>query len=380
MSRIVHISTVHPTYDQRIFHRECVSLARAGYKVSLLVHSGDGDGERDGVTIQSLGNNKRPGLKLRPISRLMASLRAGRLASQIDANIYHIHDPELILLGLWLRWRTRTNVIFDCHENFVGFARQRYYLHPAVRSVLAWGIGVLERLAARRLDVIITADQGVAEIYRNYGAQRIVTVHNFPRLDLFPDDIFKHTLKTYDLVYHGSIPRYHLEIAFAVATELAERGRVVHWLFMGHCPEEAWARAEIRRRGLDDLFILTGPIPHEDVAAVICSARIGFIPLPDLPKFQQNIPTKLFELMALGMPVILSDLPPSRPFVGDGKCAIMIPPNDYSSYADAIELLLDDPIRCTEMGLEGRRRIEQLYNWQMESGKLLDLYSKILRE
>lgn len=380
MSHIIHISTVHPAYDQRIFHRECMSLVEAGYRTSLLVHTNNGDSVRNGVIIRSLGTERKSSLALRPLSRLIAGWRAGRLARQIGADIYHLHDPELIPVGMWLRRTTHAAVIFDCHEDFVGFARQRYYLHPSVRGGLAWGIGLLERWAARGLDAVITADQGVAAIYRDYGAQRIVTIHNFPRLDLFPVQSTEQVPRMYDLVYHGSIPRYHLEAAFAVATKLAERGRIVSWLFFGRCAEESWARAEIRRLGLEGVFTLTGPVPHEDVAAKVRSARIGFIPLPDLPKFQQNIPTKLFEFMALGMPVVLSDLPPSRPFVGDGKCAIMVSPGDYDAYADAIESLLDDPVLCAQMGMEGRRRVEHAYNWQIESTKLLDLYTELLRK
>ena len=80
-------------------------------------------------------------------------------------------------------------------------------------------------------------------------------------------------------------------------------------------------------------------MPHPEVASRVERARIGFIPLPDLPKFQHNIPTKLFEFMSLGMPTVLSDLPPSRPFVGDGQCALMVPADDPVAYADAVESL-----------------------------------------
>jgi glycosyltransferase involved in cell wall biosynthesis len=106
--------------------------------------------------------------------------------------------------------------------------------------------------------------------------------------------------------------------------------------------------------------------------------RIGFIPLPDLPKFQHNIPTKLFEFMALGMPVVLSDLPPSRPFVGDGRCALMVPANDREAYADAIIRLLDNPELRRTMGAEGRARVINRFNWQRESQHLLALYAELL--
>jgi glycosyltransferase involved in cell wall biosynthesis len=59
---------------------------------------------------------------------------------------------------------------------------------------------------------------------------------------------------------------------------------------------------------------------------------------------------KLFEFMALGLPVVLSDLPPSRPFVGDGRSAIMVAPGDHGAYADAIIRLLRSPRLREEIG------------------------------
>lgn len=168
-------------------------------------------------------------------------------------------------------------------------------------------------------------------------------------------------------------------MTFAVAETLRQRGRRVRWLFFGKCPEAAWAQAEIARRGLqDDIVLDANLVPHDQVAARVRQAKIGFIPLPDLPKFQHNIPTKLFEFMALGMPTVLSDLPPSRPFVGDGRCAIMVPPDDSGAYADAIIRLLDDPALRRAMGAEGRARVINEFNWQREAQYLLALYAELL--
>jgi glycosyltransferase involved in cell wall biosynthesis len=290
----------------------------------------------------------------------------------------HLHDPELILLGLWIKATQRARVVFDCHENNVGYILQKRYLAAWLRRCLVVGMTGLERLAARTFDAIVAADDGVANLFqRRYGARRVVTLHNFPRLDLFAtpaadDDT---TERRFDLVYHGTIPRYHLEIAFEVAERLRQRGVEARWLLFGKCPEIEWARGELRRRGLESAFEIDPvSVPHTQVAARVRQARIGFIPLPDLPKFQHNIPTKLFEFMLLGMPTVLSDLPPSRPFVGDGVPAIMVPPADFDAYADAIAALLRDPARARSMGEAGRRRVVERFNWERESEKLFELY------
>ncbi len=378
--RIVHISTVHQPFDQRIFYRECASLAAAGYETHLLAPLPVTELERQGVYLHSVGApaDQRLGLVLK--RRWQRIRQAAILARRLQADLYHLHDPELIPLGLWLKAKTRARVVFDCHENNAAYIRQKHHVPALLRGGLAVGMEALERLASRSFDAIITADRGVADLYlRRFGARRVVTIHNFPQLDLFLQQPPPADDAPFDLVYHGTIPRYHLEVTFAVAEALHRRGRQVRWLFFGKCPEAAWAQAEIVRRGLqDDIVLDANLVPHEQVAARVRQAKIGFIPLPDLPKFQHNIPTKLFEFMALGMPAVLSDLPPSRPFVGDGRCAIMVPPDDSEAYAEAIIRLLDDPALRRAMGAEGRARVMNEFNWQREAQYLLALYAELL--
>lgn len=381
MLRVCHISTVHPTFDQRIFHRECWSLQQAGYETHLIVQHDDEQTLVDGIHIHGVDHfrKSKPGMHL--LRRLRRLWRALRLASRLDADIYHLHDPELILVGLWLKLRGHGIVIFDCHENNVAYIKQKHFLPGVVRALLVPLMALIERLAARYFDAIITADSGVADIYRlHYGAQLVQVIHNFPRLDLFLDteSTATATPKTVDLVYHGSIPRYHLTVAFNVARELKARGYHVTWLFFGSGVSAEWVEAELEGYGLKDVFTYDpNRIPHEQVADRVRQARIGFIPLPDLPKFQHNIPTKLFEYMALQMPIVLSDLPPSRPFVGDGQAAFMVHPSDYDAYADAIQHLLEDDTLRQRMGQVGYERVTMTYNWDAESKHLIHLYQAL---
>lgn len=378
---VCHISTVHPTFDQRIFHRECWSVQRAGHITHLIVQNDQVETEVDGIHIHALDRSRKNTPGMRIFRRVWRIVRANKLARRIRADIYHLHDPELIPLGLWLKLTTRKPIIFDCHENNVAYIKQKYYLPQLLRSLLNFGMMQMERLAARYFDAIITADAGVADIFRQkYHAKNVEIIHNFPRLDLFLDNRNTNLQisPSVDLVYHGTIPKYHLEVAFNVANELQKRGRHVTWLFFGNGPSVEWVDKELQQRGLQKVFTYDPHrIPHEQVAARVRQARLGFIPLPDLPKFQHNIPTKLFEYMALKMPVVLSDLPPSRALVGDGKAVIMVPPDDYQAYADAIERLLDDDILRKQMGEAGYQRVIERFNWESESQRLIQLYEAI---
>ncbi len=378
--KVCHISTVHSPFDQRIFHRECHSLVEGGWETHLLVQLDDAEMMINDVHLHSVGKERLNAQRINALQRLTRLRKAYTLAIQLRADVYHLHDPELIPLGLLLKLRLKATVIFDSHENNVAYFQHKNYINSVLRSILIAGTACAERLAARYFDAIVTADQGVADLYtKTYRARRVEVIYNFPLVPLFTlDAAHAPPEQPFDLVYHGTIPKYHLEVAFEVAERLRERGVQTRWLFFGKCPAVAWAQEELVRRQLNDYFVIdANPVPHAQVAARVTQAKIGFIPLPDLPKFQMNIPTKLFEFMALKMPVVLSNLPPSRPFVGDGTCAIMVPSDDYGAYADAIVKLLDDPVLRAQMGEIGRERIDQSFNWENESKKLLSLYDEL---
>jgi glycosyltransferase involved in cell wall biosynthesis len=376
MSKILHLTTVHEPFDQRIFHRECVSLAKVGFDVALLAYGEIGD-ERESVKLVSLGQNNRHSAGLHFMNRWKRTRCALKRAIDFNAKLYHFHDPELIVAGLEIKKQTKARVIYDCHEDNVSYMLQKKYIPTPIRGLLAAAIRHQELKASKMLDAIVTADEEMRRYFLQKGANRVVRVDNFPRLDLFleqENDI----LPKYDIVYHGSIPKYHLETCFAVDTELVKRGLELKWLFIGKYSDLDWAKDEIKKKKAENRITLKGVVQHESISRWVRLGRIGIIPLPNYPKFKRNVPTKLFEFMALNMPVVLSDLPPSRPFVGDGKCAIMVNPDSPAEYADAISYLITHPNRCTEMGQEGRRRVVSNYNWEIAFSKLLNLYQELL--
>jgi glycosyltransferase involved in cell wall biosynthesis len=203
-------------------------------------------------------------------------------------------------------------------------------------------------------------------------------LYNFPRLELFSHFNAASEDKPYDIVLYGSLPKYHLQVCLAVDSALVKRGYYLNWYLIGRVPEIAWFMGELANHKSSTRFHFSAPVPHDELASEVTKAKIGIIPLPDLEKFRNNIPQKLFELLALMIPVVMSDLPPSRKFVGDGRCAIMVPPDRYDAYADAIIRLVQDPALRYRMGVDGRERVLAQYSWDKESTKLLSLYTELL--
>jgi glycosyltransferase involved in cell wall biosynthesis len=373
---VMHLAPGYRSVDPRLYYLECDALMKAGCTIELVAHGSNQFQIDSRVRLYSLGEHGSR-LEWDLVDRFQRDRRAYNMALRSKASLFHYHGLEFTLWARRLRRVSRRPVIFDCREDYEGYARQRRGIPGMLRPFLARFVRAQLRHAARSSDATVVADQGTANLMSPY-ARRVVVLHNFPRIDLFDNSQPALPDRPYDIVLHGSLPKYHLEVCLSIDAALMERGYRVHWLLIGKIPEMNWLTQELTRRGITERFHLKDFIHHHEVARELNKAKAGIIPLPNLPKFQNNIPQKLFEFMALGIPVVLSDLPPSRPFVGDGRSAIMVPPDDPGAYADALIRLLRSPGLRQEMGMEGKRRVMEEYNWEKESQKLLNLYRELL--
>ena len=112
MVTITHLTSAHPRYDTRIFFKECISLAK-NYKVNLIVADGLGDEEKNTVYIYDVGKVEG---RLNRIFK--TTKKVLQRAIELDSDVYHLHDPELIPIGLKLK-KMGKKVIFDAHEDYL---------------------------------------------------------------------------------------------------------------------------------------------------------------------------------------------------------------------------------------------------------------------
>ena len=153
MTRVCHFSSVHHGLDIRIYRKQCVSLAQAGYQVHLVIAASKADiieAAGAGVTIHPLDGMARES-RLRRM--LLQSWRCYHMARAIDADIYHFHDPELIPYGLLLHWQGK-KVILDLHEDLRGDILSKHWIAAPLRRAVGAAARALEHFAARRLSAL----------------------------------------------------------------------------------------------------------------------------------------------------------------------------------------------------------------------------------
>jgi glycosyltransferase involved in cell wall biosynthesis len=141
---------------------------------------------------------------------------------------------------------------------------------------------------------------------------------------------------------------------------------------------EAEVRAALAQRNLEQAVTLAGRVPFEQIGGYLQRAAVGWVTWQPEPKNEKNIPTKLFEYMAYGLPVVCSDLASTRPFISDGENGYLVMAGDPAAHAGAILELLRNPEAAVAMGQRGQRSVQTEYNWGKMEPRLLAVYQEVL--
>jgi len=357
------------TPDGRSFYKEARSLASAGYEVCLIGLFGDGERVMDGVRM--LGFSPGRGRLGRFV---LTNARIFLRAVREKAEIVHFHDPDFIPWAILLKVFTGGRVIYDIHEAYPEYMMLKSYIPKLLRPLACALVYLLEHSAARLFDAIVPNDNYIA---KGFSHRNNVTIFNFPTLDFFDKaEEVPWQEREYDLFYHGSLPAYNFEAMMEIAQRLNARSQRNLWGIVPNDPGALRAAREaVSLRGLQANFVFLPPTGYLHVSKYLRQARIGIIPLPAFRKFMKNIPLKMFEFMGCGLPVVLSDLPPSRQFIRGEGCAVAVEAGDTEAFAGAIAALLRDPAGAAAMGGRGRGLVLSRCNWGKEEEKLLWLYS-----
>jgi glycosyltransferase involved in cell wall biosynthesis len=203
-------------------------------------------------------------------------------------------------------------------------------------------------------------------------------LHNFPLLDDFNS---RERTDGTAAIHVGEQTKIRgCSVLVEAARLMATRVPEAKLLLVGRFDDQEY-RDEIDQlifdHGLERSVVLTGEVPYGEIPRWLSQADIGLIALQEAENFKTAIPTKLFEYMASGIPVVSSDLPPTRQFTDGLNCSILVEPADPREYAEAIEYLLTHPIEAQCMGKNGRRAVERKYNWGTEAEKLVGLYQRL---
>lgn len=366
--QIVHLTSVHQRYDTRIFVKECKSLTGA-YGVTLVVADGKGNEVNNGVNIIDIGILSGRFNRMFKTTKLMF-----KKALSLDADIYHLHDPELIPIGLKLLKKNK-KVIFDAHEDLPKQILSKPYLKTWQRKPLAFIASLFEKYALKKFTGIIAATPYIRDKFLSIN-KNTLDINNFPilgELSSLEADFDIETLKKENQIcYIGGLEKTRgikeiVESLEFTKTRLALAG------FFSQADFESQIKSLETWKKVDFLGFLN----REEVKKVLQDSILGLVTLHPISNYLDALPVKMFEYMSAGLPVIASDFSLWREIIEKNNCGICVDPLNSRAIASAINTLLEDAKLAKTMGENGRKLVFKKYNWSIESEKLFKFYKNI---
>ncbi|MCK0470253.1 glycosyltransferase [Alkalihalobacillus sp. APA_J-10(15)] len=367
--KVVHITTVHHPLDPRIYYKQCQSLQKAGYDVTLIAPNGEEVIGTSDIHVTSL--QKRNGRIKR---MLLSTFEAYRKAKKLQADVYTIHDPELLPVA-WLLKKKSNVVIYDIHEDYETSILQKEYLPKLVQKVLAKAYRLMESFFSRRLELCL------AEKYYQEKYERGMCLLNYPILDQGAIQAERKTNETCDeLIYTGNlsetrgaltqarIPLFHPDVTVR---------------FYGKCAKGLAEQMYVEAKGKQEHIIIEGIeryVPKDEIDQAYLEKQwlAGIALFPYDPHYMRKELTKFFEYMSHGLPILCSDFPVWKSFIDKHQCGLAVDPHDQKAVYDAIEYLRTNREEARKMGENGRQAVVNELNWEKEEEKLVAWYHKLI--
>lgn len=372
MKKVCHVTSAHPPEDGRIFRRACVSLANAGYD-TYLVEQGE-TYDKSGVHIIGIGVPNKSGRLYR---MTVFARRAYEKAADIDADIYHLHDPELLPYAKKLK-KDGKAVIFDSHENYVEQFRNKPYLPKPVSFMLSKWFSAYSKKVYGMIDGLTYPGNDEYKSILDGLNKRVVTTDNLPWLsELYDKYDPKLKREPNTACYIGGLSE-----ARGITQIIKACSKAKCKLYLAGDFSSQEYKASLEKLDEYSCVEYLGQIGREEVVELLQKASLGLCTLLDVGQYykMQNLPTKVYEYMSMSIPVVLNDSTYNKAINGHLGIGICVNPMDIEDMSRAIRAILDDPISCEKLGRNGRDAIKSKYCWDREQSKLLLLYRDILGE
>ena len=376
MYRICIVTSIHPDYDKRVW-RHAKSLVASGAEVHLICPWDiPCRSVIDGVHIISFERVQGRKSRLFKLPYRMAPLI---LKTIRHVDLLHFHDIDLLPMMMLARFIRP--IVYDVHENYPDEMLVRYWVPDLLRKPLYWLVRsgqYLASLVIRNIVLVVPAQE------RDFPKRfvRKTIVRNYGSTALLEQVSGDYPSRARRIAFIGSqYPENGTFLVLEIATCLKASGVEVEILCSDRFSSKV-LRAEFLRRvqalGIERHITLVPNVPAPEIMDILNQARIGLLVNLRVPKQEKALPTRLFEYMAAGLPVVASDLPLIVHYVSDANCGLLAKPEDPQSFSSAIARLLDDEKMAMNMGRSGQHAFIDRFSWESQIPGLLSFYDKIL--
>lgn len=362
------LCTTHEPNDVRVFKKQALSLAKAGFIVTLVSHS-NGKNSCCGVNFVSLG--KRPNRFRRMTWSVFRCCMLGLL---IKTDIYVFHSVEALPIAIIYRLLGRV-VVFDVHEDFQTLVHDKPYIPNLLTTIIGLGVRFMENIANKFI-VITIAEKYYKIKYPNYNLELL----NYPIHDNFDSCPRRNSNKPKLILYTGNVS---VGRGALIHSKIVRICHAIEVHLVGYCPPALASECRKAAGKNSNLLFIVGEdqyLDHSEIQQYYRRDDIiaGVAIFPYSEDIVNKELTKLFEYMAAGLPIICSNFPIWISLVVENGVGIAIDPNDDQAICDAINFLQANPEIRQKMADRGRHLISTKYNWGFEESKMVEMYINLM--
>lgn len=361
------MTSAHDSDDVRILKKQCASLAKDENNQVFLVAKGESYKYKE-VNIKGIG--EFTGNRIARV--LKVSKAVFKAAKALDADVYELHDPELLLYVKKLK-KMGKKVIFDSHEDYQKQILEKHYIPSILRRFVKLVYSIIENRACKYLDAVLFPSAENPFLGR---VKNCVAIYNTPILDEF---ITKTSFDQKDdkVCCIGSLTESRgitalVEACYIVGVPLVLGGEF--------SPEEYGE--QLKNKKEYSIVEYKGYCSREDVVDIYNKCLIGTDTILPMGQYDctDSLSTKVYEYMAMGLPYITSNFKYNMEIIDEYQCGIYVDPSSSNEIAESIKFLLNNKETAKKMGENGKQLVENKFNWQKDEQRLYDLYNKLYYE
>ncbi len=364
--KICHIAIKHNIYsDSRIVERMAKSSLLKNRV--MIITAGEKSSNIDGLEIFNIGPKKN--------NSLINLYKVFTNSLKLNADIYHLHEIPLILVGILLKLCGK-KIIMDFHEDFEAELFDKHYLSKIEAHIYKLLYKPLKIISLLMFDRIILAEESYKRKFINL-SNKIEVVRNFPVSSKFN---FKNKTenKRNLVVYVGVISedRGIKELVNAIIKFNTKTEDCLHLDLIGPVNDDDLKKFILSEVNSSNSKITwLGQKKYSDILSILTNYDIGFSALHDKENYRNSLPTKILEYGSAGLYSIVSDLPISHKYIREGFNGSIVKPNDSDSIFQCFLKII--PQLKEKDRNDIRRFVIDNFSWEEEYKKLENLYSKI---
>lgn len=366
--KVCVVTSLHNWDDVRIYQKEVKSLGKK-YEIEFHAVGNFYHKSLDGIEIYGLKKSRRR--CFRPINWIRLLGRA----LKSDADAYHLHDPELLLLGLIIKKVKKKVVIYDAHENVRMTVLNREWIKAFLKKPLSRFIDKFEKKISRNLDMVVTVLEEIGEEFTSRNIKTTV-IKNYQIEDGEPKENIMGD-KRIRIVYAGSISSIRGIEELTGAFKYIERDYITLDI-AGDFSSEELKNKILERIKEEPRITYRGIISYKESQKLLKEADIGIVAYKPGPNHDYCLPNKIFEYMSAGVPIIATRIPYwEEKFKKFGNIFFIDEVTD-KNIAEGILYLVNNKEDAINMGRSGYTAYRHYFTWQGEEKKLFSMYENLI--